>query len=273
MLMEPSEAVAAYVPPPVNALSEAECERVRSRLAGAVDGWDGAFETGLRLECLRLIEEVEGLRVIEGEIEYAAVDVGISLSLPSVVCSALICVSLGAPVDDAERPLTEVDLAILDLWAHKALRGVAVAMGTQTPGIVARRGGAMRRLFEEGAVVAGELGCPGVCGEDQSAGLLGMEREMVLKSGGTAGPTLAETPEVLLGGIVRLEAMIAGPSLSIRELVGMEEGDVLLLGPKDETEAALPLHGRKLAVGRPGAQSGRRAVRLRAQPSMRQSNR
>lgn len=269
MLREPGVHAERYRPPPVNALSRSEHERLHSCLSGAVSAWEGAAETGLRLDRLTEVECADDLPTIGRSVEYAARDAGLSLILAPALCGAVICASLGTAPEDDERPLTETDLAILDLWAQRALRRVGRALGTEAVGGVTRRAGATSELLEADGLVVGELAHN--CTGGAPVGLVGVEREMARSRSDDEGRTLADAPEILLAGSIRFDAVIAGPSLPINDLLGIEEGDLLLLGPKTGTEAALTVEDRQFAAGRPGAKSGRRALRLTRQKTVTQA--
>lgn len=98
--------------------------------------------------------------------------------------------------------------------------------------------------------------------DDGLAGLVVVARDRVRSRSEGGGRTLASAPGALLGASVALDAVVGGPFVPLSELLQIEPGDVLLLGPKAQAEATLQEGGRRFAVGRPGAKSGRRALRL-----------
>lgn len=264
MLVEPDVTATPYRPPSVEELSRAEREHLRSTLSRAVDGWDGAAETGLQLDRIRVVAEADDPGRIEGSVQYTATGSGMALCLSPKLCAALVCVGLGVASDDGDGPLTATDLAVLDLWARSALRSAALALEVGKPGAVTRSGG-IAKLFEADGTIVCEFRFK--AGGEESAAFLAVERGLIRpRDRGHCG-ALAEHAELLLGVSVPVEAIIEGPALPVRELLGIEAGDVLLLGSTGRTRTWLLAGETQLTAGRPGVKSGRRAVRLTGTPA------
>ncbi len=262
MLIESGSDVERYLPPSVDELTAPEQERLLSRLSDAVEAWDGTVETGLCLEQLITVEGVHALPALDAAVEYCASEAGVALALPPALCGALVNLTLGAPAEGPKRKLTATDLAILDLWARKAVHGIVQVLSAGVQDKTVRRRGAIQRLAREGDMVIGQL--TWAAADEERAGLVVFPKELATSREEDGGRvTLADTPQALLRGTVRMEAMIGGPALPMRELLGVEAGDVLLLGRKRDVEAELCLEGRRLAVGRPGGKSTSRAIRIR----------
>ena len=68
-------------------------------------------------------------------------------------------------------------------------------------------------------------------------------------------------PRLLDGAPVGVEAFLAAPTLTARELLDMQPGDVLTLGAGDQ-ESILTAHGLPFARGRMGAKGGRLAISI-----------
>jgi len=255
---DPTGRAEAFRPPRADELSERDWARLRSGLTAAVDGLDGTIETGLRLAEISR-EARDEPHVADGEIWYEATGVPLALALRPEMAAALVCVSLGSPAPDQPAPdLSDVDLAVLDVWARQALQAIAASFQVATGVGARRRAGPSEELAQgDRGCVAADLAWAG----DRPAGSILLSRQLVCADEPT-GPALAETPELLLGAPVTVCATIDGPRLPLVELLGLEVGDVVLLGPKGELEVSLAVGSLPIATGRPGARSERMAVRL-----------
>lgn len=254
MLVDPGEArVERFRPPAADAPSARERERLRARLEGAVGRWRWATELGLRIAGL----EAPSRANAGGAICWRAEAAPLALMLEAEPAAALVCLNVGAELPEAPQTrLSEVDAAVLDLWARRALTAVGAALDGALTGEV-RRLAAGEAAHGDQPLIAATLAWAG----ERSAGSL-LAGAALAQRQSEPGVALGARPEALLDAPVRLGARIDGPELPLAELLTLSEGDVVLLGRKTAIEVALAAADVTVATGRPGAQGGRMAVRL-----------
>ncbi|MEA3402464.1 MAG: FliM/FliN family flagellar motor C-terminal domain-containing protein [Armatimonadota bacterium] len=261
VLMDPDTPVEPFRPRPVEDLSSAEWSRLRSRLAGAVAGWRRSTETGLRLDEMR---RVAGEPPSPEGVWYVAGGVPLALCLDRTLSAALVCLSLGSPPpDEPQDKLTETDLAVLDVWAREAVPEVAGALDASAgPPTRVTAAEAAELMRGEEPLAVGDLrwasGRPG--------GAVVVARALARSDAEADGRALADYPDALLRAPVAVDAVVAGPELPLAELLSLEAGDVVLLGLKSEVQVTLSVGGTAAAVGRPGVQGGKMAVRITRGP-------
>lgn len=257
VLREAGAQVEALRPPPVEELTVGERGRLRAALGGAVESWPRADAIGLRVAQLRRAAAPE---VGDGGAWFRAAGAPVALGLTPRAAVSLVCVSLGAamPAEPKDR-LSGMDVAVLEAWAGRALPALAEALGVGPAEELERVRGCPRGLAGvEGEVVVGELAFAG----EVPAGTILVAAEHA--RGGEAGgrATLGDHPGALLRARVMAEAVIRTGGVALAELLALEVGDVLVLGPKGEVEAQLVAGGAVVGAGRPGARGGARAVRI-----------
>lgn len=258
MLIDDCGAIAAFRPPPVEQLSEGERRRLRARLAGVVDTWRGAAEIGLRLRELHQGQEIP--EPVEGgaDVWFHVARLPLALGLTPRAAVSLLCVNLGAKMpEEPDTALSEVDLALLDAWAARALPPLVGALDAGPAGEVQRR---PRAPQYDGDAVVADL----TFAAEMPAGRLVIGREIARKDrDSTAGERLGQHPELLLHARIQAHASITSEPVPICELLSLERGDVLLLGDKTTIEAELTAGSSVVATGRPGAREGVRALRIK----------
>ncbi len=254
MLLEPGEAkIAPFRPPAADAPSARERERLRARLEGAVGRWRWATELGLRVTGLEAACGADA----GGAICWRADGAPLVLTLEAEPAAALVCLSVGAELPQApETRLSEVDGAVLDVWARRALTAVGAALDGAVMGEVQRIPAGAAADADQ-PMVAAMLAWAG----ERPAGTLLVGRAPA-QAQREPGAALGDRPGALLGAPVRLAARIDGPELPLAELLTLGEGDVVLLGRKAAIEVSLAAGDVTVATGRPGAQGARMAVRL-----------
>lgn len=256
MLLDDNDRYERYVPPAADDLNASEWARLRSRLSGVVDGWAWSTETGLRLAD---IERLDDMPTDGGRVWYEAQDEPLALGLTETLSDALVALTLGGGVPDGPRAkLTGVDLAVLDLWAGRALEAVAGALAL-APTRVRRFGGPPAGMSVAEPPLAGV--------RLQWAGKADGGRLVVGLSAVRGGDTeerarLGERPGPLLEVAVRVAARMRGPDLSLADVVELEVGDVIVMGDKDEVRVDLHVGEARVAHGRPGVRGGQMAVRV-----------
>jgi flagellar motor switch/type III secretory pathway protein FliN len=262
VLVDADANVAAFRPPPVTALSDEECRKLRATLAGVVESWRGGIETGLRVPRIHQPGEDEGCGH-EGDLWFRAGAAPIALALSPAAAAAILCVNLGAPMpDEPDGALSEIDLRLLDAWAERAVSELAGALAGGPPGEVLRRTSPPPDIIgQQKPQVRAELTFAG----EMRAGEIHLAADLARRRWG-ASARLGDSPEVLLQARLDVGAAIAAEPVPLPDLLALEEGDVLLLGPKNSVEAELVAGETVVAAGRPGARMGMRALRVTGGP-------
>jgi len=254
LLLEPGEArIERFRPPAADAPSARERERLRGRIEGAVGRWRWATELGLRVTGLEAPARPDAGAAVCWRAEAAP----LVLMLEAEPAAALVCLSVGAePPSRPETRLSAVDVAVLDLWARRALAAVGTALDGAVTGEVQRVSVGVRADGDE-PMIAATLAWAG----ERPAGRL-LVGPAPARGEREPRAALGDRPGALLGAPVRLGARIDGPELPLAELLTLGKGDVVLLGRKTAVEVALDAGDVTVATGRPGSQGGRMAVRL-----------
>lgn len=258
MLLDADTACQRLRLPRVDEPTPADLHAARTRLRGAVDGLCWATELGLRMVALEPLAP-GALPPADDCVAYAA-DGGPVLLLARAAAVGVVRLSLGGEAGaaaDGAADLTAVDLAVLDLWARSALQALAAVLGLDDSA-PQRVDGPATGLAATDARLVARLAWAG----DRPAGALVFAARLARTRRAEHGPTLAQRPTALLGATVTLAAHISGPPVPLAELLGLEVGDVVLLGSKTALEVELAADGETIALGRPGAQGGRMAVRI-----------
>ncbi|MGD9498211.1 MAG: FliM/FliN family flagellar motor switch protein [Armatimonadota bacterium] len=258
MLLNDDRRVEPFRPRGVHELSGAERSLLHTRLTAAIDGWPWAAELGLRLTSLAPAGG-DGAPAC-GAVHYAAAPASPRLVLEAELAVALVCLSLGgAPPDDGEPTLSAVDLAVLDLWAHRALRAVERELDVPAYASVRRLGTDELAAPGSGAsLLVGTLTWAG----ERPAGRLLLPAALGRRAAAD-GRRLGDSPDALIAAPVTLAAQIGVAPVPLAELLALQPGDVLLLGHKGAVEVTLQTGSMAVAVGRPGAHGGLMAVRVR----------
>lgn len=261
VLIDQCVEVAAFRPPPVEQLTESECSRLIAVLAGVVDGWRGAVEVGIRLGEFEQHNADPGPTSVADDLWFHASATPIALGLTPEAAVSLLCVNLGAEMPAApDAELTAVDLALLEVWAGRAVSELATALGAGPAGEVVRRRGTPGELIAETQDVVVSAGLTFSGGMPAGAVLVGAE---VARTREKRPPVrLGDRPGLLLQARLTVNATIATDPVPLCELLSLEKGDVLLLGDKAGIEATLTASECVVASGRPGAQEGTRALRI-----------
>jgi len=255
MLIDSGAQAMAFRPPPAEDLTEEERRRLRATLAGVVESWRGGIEVGLRVAELRQPSETLTLDEQPGDVHFRAGAAPVALSLSREAAVSLLCVNLGSAMPETPGSrLSDLDLALLDAWAARALPELVTAVGGGPAGQVLRRRGT-----EPGNALLAELTFAG----GMRAGTVTIGVELARPRSAAAPDTLGDHPELLLGAGMSVEAAIVTDAVPLTELVTLEHGDVLLLGQKDAVAAELTAGEAVVAEGRPGARAGMRALRIK----------
>lgn len=254
MLLGPGAEMAAFRPPPVEDLTGVQLRRLRATLVGVIDSWRGALEIGLRVGDLLQPREARAAGSAPDGVHVRAGAAPVALSLTPEAAASLLCVNLGSTMpDEPATRLSELDLALLDAWATRALPELVSALGGGTAGEVLRG----RPAEIEGAIGV-ELAFAG----ERPAGALRIGPALARPRASVSGETLGDHPALLLEAGLMVQAAIASDPLPITDLLTLEQGDVLLFGDKTGVEAALTAGEAVVAEGRPGARAGMRAFRI-----------
>ncbi|MGM0494600.1 MAG: FliM/FliN family flagellar motor switch protein [Armatimonadota bacterium] len=264
MLIDHCGDAAVFVPPPVEELTPEERGRLRSRLVGVVESWRGAMEIGMRVATLCQHRDAAGIASGDGVTWFRAGGAPVMVGVTSPAAVGLICVNLGEDVPEKpDTRLTQLDLALLDAWADRAVRDLVAALNAGSAGEILRRIDAPGEIAAEwGPVVSAELTFAG----EMPAGVIAIGESVAHRhTRATRGPvtTLGDRPELLWQAKVTVEAAITAEPVPLPELLTLECGDVLLLGQKTALGAALSAGETVVAEGRPGAREGLRAVRIK----------
>jgi len=258
VLLDDHASIRLFRPPAVEALTARERSRLRDRLEGGVARWRWATELGLRVTALDQVGA--GSRADDDQlVGWCARLQPLALWLHPELAAAIVCLSVGAPLPrQPQSRLTEVDLAVLDLWAHQALGVLGSALDEPLIGEVDhidQHAGAS--CGDKKPMVLAELTW---AGERPAGALLIASRPARFTR--ETGPTLGDFPEVLAQAPVTLDARLDGPRLALADLLTLGCGDVVLLGRKAAVEVGLFAGDTMVARGRPGARGSRMAVRL-----------
>ncbi|MFW6437597.1 MAG: FliM/FliN family flagellar motor switch protein [Armatimonadota bacterium] len=257
MLIDDAGGIKPYCPPSVEELTDSECRRLRTTVASVVESWRGAPEIGMRVGGLHRGHRLTAVDDDSSAVCFAADKLPVELRLSPDAAVSLLCVNLGARM--AEQPdtrLSEVDLALLDAWAARALPALVDALDAGPGGEIRRRPAGSGR--EDGSVAV-ELTFAGT----MVAGWIVIGGELARMDRGRGGDTLGEHPELLLHARIGVEARIVSEPVPMPELLSLECGDVLLLGDKTAIKAELTAGDAVVAAGRPGARDGVRALRIK----------
>lgn len=202
-------------------------------------------------------EPLDEATVADGLVWYEAGSGEVALGLEPGFAVAMVCRSLGAPLrEDVPRELSEVDLAVLDVWAREALTILAQAVMDGAAPTVRR----VQSPSLQGAIAVAEL----YWASGRSAGTIALSCD--LADDREQGRSLAQAPGLLADVAVRLEATIGGPRLHLAEVIDLEPGDAVRLGQKGDVMVTLSAGGRIVASGRPGVQDRCLAVRVQQGP-------
>lgn len=259
MLLDPGTPCSPVRLPAADEPGPAELAAVHARLRGVVDNWRWATELGLRLTTLEAAAS-DSILSHDGHVVYAADGAPVVLMLMSQVAAGIVRLSLGgsarAASADAASDLTATDLAVLDLWARATLESACGLLGIAHA--------APRRVDRTALppIADGWLLARLMWSGERPAGALMFAARLARPARQEHGPALADRPAALLDATVHLTARLKGPSVPLAELVGLEVGDVILLGPKTALQVALDAAGETIALGRPGVQGERMAVRV-----------
>lgn len=259
MLLDAATPCRPLRPPGADEPTPADLSAVCAGLRSVVDNWQWAVELGLRMTALEPLPpgaEPDGDHCVA-----YAIGGGSALLLRAEVAAGIVRLSLGGAADAApDGPgdhLSAVDLAVLDVWAQAAVGAVAGVLGVDDP--------TPRRIYPP--PVAARDAPPRLLGRlswagERPAGALVFAAHLARRRPREHGPALGERPAALLHATVRLSAQISGPPVPLAELLALEVGDVVLLGPKTALEVRVDAAGETVALGRPGAQGERMAVRI-----------
>jgi flagellar motor switch/type III secretory pathway protein FliN len=173
---------------------------------------------------------------------------------------ALAAALFGTPTSGSDMPLMD-ELVTSTLTLARRLRNEALAavlIGSHTkatadapdPRLAAHGSGALR------------IECPGI-------GLVALVDDSALqhvppieRAGSAAEPRLMPLEQTLSAARVAVSATLGGVDMSLDELLGMREGDVLRLPLRLEDPLDVQIDGRRLAGAHLGTRDGHRAVQL-----------
>lgn len=260
MLIDQDANVAAFRPPPVEELTDEERGRLRETVGGVVEAWRGGVEIGLEVGGVRQVQAGDDAGEAPGDVWFVAQGAPVALGLSQEAAAGLLCVNLGAPMRDTSDPnLSEIDCALLDAWASRALPELVNALGAGPAGKALRRNTRPPDLTAKaGGAVAADL----TFAAGRRAGTILIGAEIARANEGEPCETFADHLNLLLHAGLRVDAHIVAEAVPLRELLALETGDVLLLGDKATVLAELTAGEGAVASGRPGARAGRRAIRI-----------
>ncbi len=241
-------------PPAVNDLPAPALHSLGTKVSDAVRGWPQSAEAALAISPFETFGDAT---LADGLVWYEAGSGEVALGLEPGFAVAMVCRSLGAPLrEDVPPELSEVDLAVLDVWARKALAILAQAvMDGAAP--------AVRRVQSpslQDTIAVAELSWA----SGRRAGTIALSRD--LADDREQCRSLAQAPELLADVAVRLEATIGGPRLRLAQVIDLEPGDAVRLGRKGDVTVTLSADGCMVASGRPGVQDRCLAVRVQQGP-------
>jgi flagellar motor switch/type III secretory pathway protein FliN len=242
--------------PDAEDLTAAQWRDMRQSVVSATSAWPHAGLMTMRAADTARIESADELRLAEGSVLWLAPRAPALIALPPRLAASLVVLTVGGkPADDEDGPLTEVDLAALDIWAAEALRDALARLGldgAEVRRIAADPLGEAMQWPALATTVASAVG--------EAKLVVGLE---ALRAAMTpTGPRIGDDPHALLGVKVRAEARLAGADVSLTDLLTAGVGDVVVLGEIATQPVGLYVAGHEVASGRPGMRGSHAAVRI-----------
>lgn len=253
MLHGPEVGVTPLRPPTADELTQFQRLGLRQVLRAALAAWTGAELMGMQVGEIERATAATRPVAEEGAAAWRTDE--LALVLPRALAAALVCLSVGGQPDPTEGPLSELDLAVLDVWASQALAELAGRLGLEPTAV--ERGNALQVLADwRWPAVLAHL--PSAAGE---ALVLIPSSALVPRAGG-GGARGSDRLRLLHSVRVPIEVRLAGAQLPLADLIAAGPGDVVLIGRGAEAEVGLYVGGQCTAHGRPGVRSGRLAMRI-----------
>lgn len=227
-----------------------------------------ALATSLSVQSTRTLDcRCSGWRVLESDWRPAAETVSLDwgppgpqwqLCLPEPAVSEVLAGLLGQATLAAGQALTPTDLALLDLQAVQIARQVSqdLQLPPSASHSVAVGAGLLPpspRVGFDLTLVSGSLATP----LQLVAGWAQISEFSPLRAGAEASLSAADVSHARL----TVEAILPGPTLVARDLLGLQPGDIVQLGNL-QRPTILRIAGRPIAVGRAGARAGALAVSI-----------
>lgn len=253
MLLGPDAEVTPLRPPAADEPAERQLRELAAALSSALATWGGAGLMGMQLAQVTRASAPDQLCAAAGAVAWRMQALGVAL--PPALAASLVCLSLGGQPDDEGGPLTGLDLAVLDIWARRALGAVAERLELE-PGAAERASIAEMRAEWPGPTAVAHV--PSAAGE----ALLLLGWDQVARVRGAGGPRLGDHPGLLRGLRVPVEARLGGADLPLADLLAAAEGDVVMLGGQADAAVGLYVGGHRIARGRPGVRSGKMAMKV-----------
>jgi flagellar motor switch/type III secretory pathway protein FliN len=263
VLLSPDAALQPIRLPRADELTRREQQALRRRLRDALAGWLDDAEGRVGLHMTLRADGSEQVPALPEALTYRLQQAPVLISVQPELAAALVCVSLGDSAPrEVDAHLTPVDLAVLEVTILPALEALAAALSLPAGGPLQRLGLGAREAAAQldGPAVGALLHSPHLAG----GGLVLVAQEAVRQALAQPGPSLADDPRPLLQARVTAEARVSGARVPLVEMLAAEAGDVVLLDGPISREIRLFVGDTEVARGRPGARSGRMAVRITA---------
>lgn len=253
MLLGAKASVSPLRLPAAEELSTAQRTQLRERLTAALAAWEGAGLVGITLGKVERVPHPQSVNFPPDVVAWA--NPWAALILPPAVAAALVCVNLGSTPDVLGQALTTVDLAVLDVWARRALQQVVGCLRLPPGDVNRAQPHEVMANWSSSALLA-QLDTP--AGE---AALI-IAWPQALPGQASGGRRSTQRPQWLLGIRVSAEVRLQAAEVPLADLVAASVGDVLLLGPSSEVDVGLYVGGQRVARGRPGVRGGHLAMKV-----------